>query len=183
MEPRAEDVAFGEWKENPNLRTERTLIELLNRHAFAVCWLKLQEHPKGLVNECVFAALRGAEGFRGDSSFSTWYQALVQNKCNRYLQLKVLHREREVSLSEPMSMLEDVTVGDVLEAPEVDPTSKIAIEQLMGRLQEDERELVRRHLRGETGAEITSGMGLASPEAERQWWKRVRTKMLEMLGG
>src|SRR5581483_5116600 len=89
-----EDQLFEKWRQSSGEQKElllNELVKLLQRHAYAICWLKLGERRPDIVNQAIWQAIKAADGFKGESSFSTWFHAIVKNLCNSSLRHKQRH--------------------------------------------------------------------------------------------
>src|SRR5574337_602972 len=99
---RDENVVFQEWQAAEGSRREELLeelVRLLQRHAFAVVWNKLQEHRPDIVSVAVHCAIEKSVSFRNEAKFSTWFQTIVTNACNQALKEK-LSKPRENPLED-----------------------------------------------------------------------------------
>jgi RNA polymerase sigma factor (sigma-70 family) len=167
--PREEDRAFFQWQaaqESEKSKWLDQLIPLLQKHAYAVAWLKLKEKRPDVVNESVYQAVSHMENFKGESLFSTWFQAIVQNACN--MVLRVRQRQAEVSLDEVPELAVDI---DHVEA-------RTDLKRLMVGLKSREKRLINLKLQGFHDDEIADRLGIGKL-AVKHMWARTREKMRE----
>lgn len=128
-----ENTTFDAWK---NASTEEKpkylshLIKLLRNHAYAVSVPILQERKDDLVNEAVWLALDKSASFRGDSLFSTWFQRIVINLCNKALNDRRKNKNESLEdISSSSGLEESIVVRDALQS--LTKRQRIVIELLM----------------------------------------------------
>jgi len=161
-----ENEAFALWQSAQTEEEKRAaldlLIPLLRRHAFAVCWLKLGEYRPDIVADAVWKAIDKAHTFRGESLFSTWFQAIVTQMCNLSLREKITHPEISVDTLEE-------TLGDE-ERQGRAMLAKAELEQAMEVLDDEEKLVVRMRLEGLTHEEIGERLGITVGGACKKWF-------------
>lgn len=169
-----ENELFERWKLSPpesRSQVEAELIKHLRYHAGAVCAIKLGRAEPWIANLAVYEALRQMHKFQGRSKFSTWFEAIVRNMCNRALAEKITQREREVPLE------------DVADTAYIEPdTSAVELRQIYGKLNATEREFVEMKFRGLSDMEIAERLGLPPPRVRIEWF-RIRRRILRRLDG
>lgn len=144
------------------------LLRLLRRHAFAVCWIKLKEKRPDIVNQAVWRVLQEGDTFKGDSAFSTWFQAIVQNMCTDTQRSGA--RKAEVSIE-----------GLNLPATKSGIEAKIELQQLSKGLKARQQMLVKLKLKGLNDAEIGRVLGI-NELAVRHSWTRTKEKIRKKAG-
>lgn len=167
-----ENVVFNQWKNAPEDEKQKYvphLLRLLRRHAFAVCWIKLKEQRPDIVNDAIWRVMQQAGNFKGESSFSTWFQAIVQNLCTD--SQREVGRQKEVGLEE---------VGDVA-VTRNGVEAKIELEQLTKGLKARQKLLVKLKMKGLNDEEISKILGMQEL-AVRHSWGRVKEKIRKRSG-
>lgn len=81
----------------------RAIEELVRRYqgnVYRVCISILGDPPdaEDATQETFIAAIRGLDGFRGGSAFSTWLIAIAVNTCRRQLKQRMRHRSLDSAL-------------------------------------------------------------------------------------
>lgn len=166
-----ENVVFAQWKSAPadeKVKYLPRLLRLLRAHAFAVCWIKLKENRPDIVNQAVWRVLSRKDEFEGKSSFSTWFQAIVQNLCTDVHRTNV--RKAEVTIE-----------GLNLPATKSGVEAKIELEQLSKGLKDRQKLLVKLKLKGLNDAEIGRVLGI-NELAVRHSWTRTKEKIRKKAG-
>jgi RNA polymerase sigma factor (sigma-70 family) len=159
-------TASGDEKQR--LQTE--LDRLLRKHAFAVCWLTLEEHRPDIVNDVVWKAFQHSDSFRGEAKFSTWFHYIVLNACRSDL------RKRQTRKEQSLEELTSEPAGSGANSVE----AKLDLERVAALLEEEDQEFMRWKLAGESETEISRKTGLTN-EGVRSRWFLIKRKILKRL--
>lgn len=166
-----ENELFKAWRSSAGLEKEdklRQLTKALSTHAYAVCWLKIPDHRgefPAIVNEAIWRAIKGAEKFRGESAFGSWFHRIALNECNRLLKTK---QTRDVETS-----IEEMT-NDVVSS-EADPDRRLLLLSLLRSLPDTERTLAEMKLQGLKDWEIAEQLGTTESAVWNRWEKIKET--------
>ena len=176
-----ENELYEQWRgaaEGERCDLETRLFQKVLRHAKAVVWIGLHERNPDLAQDIALAVLRNLSGFRGDSKFSTWVQAIAERKVDEELRKRIRRRnvfdERKVVVTNPE---EEEVVGAVhpTELPDFD--SGIAFGEICRRLPTEEDAMLLRCKRdGMSSVEIAARMGI-SQEAVDSRWARLKPRI------
>ena len=173
-----ENLVFEAWREATDEDKPKylpKLVRLLQQHAYAVCWQRLGEKRKDLVNDAVWQALNKSNGFRGDSQFSTWFQTIITNLCNGALRKK--EQRAEVSI-------EDLSHTELLEFEKHTsyemPLDNLLMEQALKGIVGEEREIVDLKMKGMTNEEIAKELELQLSQV-KTLWLRLKLRIKENL--
>lgn len=180
---RDENQVFEAWRLSEGIEKEQLLeelVKLLTDHAFGVCWQRipdLSSEFQWIANTCVWRALEKSPGFKGESKFSTWFQAIVGNTCASVLKGKIRRRQREISI-------EDVGAEEASLETENSTNAAIDLEQVvLPRASTDEyRTLLEMKMHGLTTEEISEELGMPVTNVKRTWAvlkKRLRGEYAE----
>lgn len=94
----AEDAAYASWVEEKDDLTRRAiLIELLEAHASAVCYLVLRRNEPQLIKTAVNNVMLALDQFRGESRFSTWAHRVLLNDMYMERRREAARKEEELS--------------------------------------------------------------------------------------
>jgi len=159
--PNQEDLVFSDWIKAEGAereKLERQLVTLISRHARAVCYQRLSEVPSEVVNLAVFLALKNAKSFRGEAKFSTWFQTIVTNLCNRRLLKQMRLKE---------TPLEDLEHELSKSADSVD--KRLELEKMSSRLTEYEQKIFWWKYEGHTEEEIAKLLGTSRVQISAKW--------------
>lgn len=170
----AKDVAFEEWRRGGGEDAELRLVGLLQAYARKLVWLKLRRADAGVVNDAVWSALHGAREFSGRSSFSTWFAAIVINKCNLLLRREIQERERLVAVEE---LTDDQLEQAGVETSHLSTEDAAVLQELWERLDAEEQRLVEAWMGNTRWEAVAEQLTLPVAVVRKRWsrlMKRVR---------
>jgi RNA polymerase sigma factor (sigma-70 family) len=172
----SENKLFASWMEAKGNNKEILQDQLLKRlklYATKVVWKVLREHNPDIVNQACWRAIQHAEGFKGDSKFSTWFYAVVHNLCQSYLRDKKL--KAEVSF-------DDLSAKQVAQLPvEELGERQLMVKRAMQELTEEECEFLDSKMAGVQDDVLAVRYGV-SHGAIRVRWYRLKKKLESQLG-
>lgn len=164
---------------------DAALGALLARHKAAVYRFGMKlcrdsEDAKDVVQDTLFAAVKGLRAFRGSSSLSTWLYAVARSFCIKK------HRASKFAPKETVS-LEDPAVAKTA-APSVRPDEAAAghelssiLDHAIDALDEPSREVfVMRDIEGLTAPEVARVLGV-SVDAVKSRLHRARAQVRQQL--
>lgn len=158
-----ENELFEQWRREKTPELERALIRTLRRHGYAVVWEKLRGFHPDIVNWGVYKALQGAEKFRGDAKFSTWFHRIMTNLCLKHVRTKA--RTPEIALLETHDSAGAVT-GD----------AGLMLGEFKRGLKDGEIALLELQVAGHTQTEIAEILGKTQDSVKMEWM-RVKQKI------
>lgn len=170
LDPRSkrENELFALWRStsgDTRAQYESELLKLLRLHAARLCWTRLHEVDGDIVQEALAKVIEGADGFRGESGFSTWFHRIVTNLITDKIR-EIIRAKGEL----PSDELDDMpAVGS-------SPLEGLAIEQALGRLDDDSQIILRGSWMGMNDKEIATILGI-SPGAVRTRLSRLRKEL------
>lgn len=170
MQPNLDvNIAYEAW--NKASTTERDallpdLIRVLEKYAKAICWRRLPDHPNelgALANGIVWRAIKNFPSYKGEAKFSTWFYALAQNECNRWLRKHKSREETELDADIPSS------------PAAVD--ARLDLQRMLSSLEGDDHRLFKMMMDGEDSMEaIGQVLGISAHAAEMRW-SRLKEKL------
>lgn len=169
-----ENEAYRLWSEaTPEVKRERLeiLVELLRKHAFAVCCGKIPDKRQDfywIANTAVWRAIARAKKFRGDSKFSTWFHRIVLNECNRFLKSTLVERG-----SVPLTEAPEGSGGQ-------HPDLRHALREVAKTLSDSDNHLLERLKQGDSIREIATRFGITEGAAKVRV-HRLRGKLKDAL--
>lgn len=152
---------------------ERELIKEMKHFGYAICAKKLRDRRPDIVNQAIQQALRAQSGFRGDSTFFTWYHHIVENLCSSYLRKK--QQLAEVQLEE---QADEKIAGE----PTFEITPKLTLEFLTAKLKPRDQRIIRLKVEGYTDQEIAHRLGVGR-EQFRNRWQYIKRKIKYQIKG
>lgn len=167
-----ENEVFEKWQAASGEEKERLLeelVRLLQRHAYAITWLKLSEQRADIVDECVWRAISRAAEFKGKSKFSTWFQAMVTNMCNSALRKKL--RDKHIVSIEDLSEREQERLSC-----ESEPDFRLDMDRLLNGLSDEDINLVDMEYKGMTASEIAGVLRTTATNVDHRW-REVKKKI------
>jgi len=171
--PDDDHVLVAQWKQGDKdaggklvLRYQKLALWL----AFSILWDEMD--AQDAVQEAAYRATIGIDGFRGDSSFKTWFATIVTNVALNMRRSQANHPEA-VSMSKPAGELGDEELGESIPggpgAAELVAVSGITFERALRMLSDEELEvLVWRYVEGRSFASIAQYRGIEEVTARGQ---------------
>jgi RNA polymerase sigma-70 factor (ECF subfamily) len=149
-------------------------------HRFALRMCRDPEDARDVVQETMLAASRGLDGFRGESSLSTWLFTIARSFCIKARRLRTGEPERVLSLeSEDVEPMRSGAAAPDEAAGERELGR--ALEAAIGALDPMYREvLVLRDVEGLTAPEVATVLGIGV-DAVKSRLHRARTAVREKL--
>ncbi|HEX8796898.1 MAG TPA: sigma-70 family RNA polymerase sigma factor, partial [Polyangiaceae bacterium] len=149
-------------------------------HRFALRMCRDPEDARDVVQETMLAASRGLDGFRGESSLSTWLFTIARSFCIKARRLRTGEPERVLSLeSEDVEPMRSGAAAPDEAAGERELGR--ALEAAIGALDPMYREvLVLRDAEGLTAPEVATVLGIGV-DAVKSRLHRARTAVREKL--
>jgi RNA polymerase sigma-70 factor (ECF subfamily) len=165
---------------------DAALDTLLARHTAAVYRFGMKlcrdsEDAKDVVQDTLFAAVKGVRAFRGGSSLSTWLYAVARSFCIKR------HRASKFAPKEIVS-LDDPSVDKTAIASQPDETASgrelsAILDHAIDALDEPSREVfVMRDIEGLTAPEVARVLGV-SVDAVKSRLHRARARVRQELVG
>lgn len=145
---------------------EAELRKAMTRMASAIVFKKLNVARPELVDSVVNRALQKLPSFRGDSKFTTWFTAILNNSLFDAL--------REKQNSRKFVPVEKAP--ELSQNPEGANNAKRLLEELCEQLTPREREWVAMLREGATIEEVAEHFGISVGGAKSLWW-RLKAKM------
>lgn len=172
----SENKLFASWMDAEGAQKEILQDQLLRRlklYGTKICWKVLREHNPDIVNQACWKAIQHAEGFKGDSKFSTWYYAVVFNLCQSYLREKKL--KAEISF-------DDLSAKQVAQLPVQELGERqLMVRKAMEQLNDEEQEFLDLKMAGVQDDVLAVRYGV-SHGAIRVRWYRMKKRLESQLG-
>jgi RNA polymerase sigma-70 factor (ECF subfamily) len=134
-----ENEIFDAWRGNPSPNNQEALCKRLQYHAEYICWRILGCRQPEVVQDAILHVLTKPETFKGESKFSTWFQAVAKNLALMEL------RKRKTLVPIPEDMAQESFS---------DSEVKLLLEDLKKELSEDEVKMVELLMEGYSIQEI-----------------------------
>ncbi|MBC7172926.1 MAG: sigma-70 family RNA polymerase sigma factor [Polyangiaceae bacterium] len=171
----------------------QALETLLERHQgqvyrFGMKMCRNPEDAKDVLQETLLAMARGVEGFRGESSLTTWLYTIARSHCIKKRRRSKYAPEQEPSLDTDVG-LEAARLADPAKSPDDAVAAKQveeALERAIGALEPMYREvLVLRDIEGLSAPEVAEVLGLSVQAVKSRLHRArisVRTGIAPFLG-
>ncbi|MDA0667158.1 MAG: RNA polymerase sigma factor [Planctomycetota bacterium] len=138
-----------------------------------------QDLIQDVVQETLIRALRGLEGFRGDSKLSTWVYRIAYRESLRVKERHQRHQGKVASLDTTFEPVSSSQESHMITGQE---DEVLRVQRFMQQLPDNQRLAMGYHYMDELGvSEIAELMG-STANTVKSWLKRGRETLRELLG-
>lgn len=168
-----EEEAFRKYVESggKDAKAENALFSLLTQHALKVCRRLLDRDREDAAQEIVLKAFLNLPNFKEESKFTTWFHRIALNHATNTLRNQKGRDEQQLGWA---------WEGDARAAGSSSVEGEILVEEVLGKLSEEERKLLEMRLEGSTFQEMGEATEERPNTSQKKFYKvaeKVRRRL------